>query len=196
MSFLLLWFVFATTVPVAAQEGWSDDDSGGYTDAQSMLTQAAHIFATRFNMRVYPLPTLKVVSREELRAVASRISRGTAGGNLAGLYRTEYRGRTKTLSEIYVVTGLPESTTMAVVAHELAHAWQADNRRGGTSTELHEGFAEWAAYKVMESLGETGEVQRMLRRTDLYGRGLRRMLAIERSYGTQAVIRYARNARG
>ncbi len=109
----------------------------------------------------------------------------------------DLRGETKTRGlfiqegdrrEILVMAGLPLQQTAGVMAHELAHAWQAEHCPGETSRLLREGFAEWVTYRVLLARGADKEAANLLRREDLYGRGFKRMLQIEKRSGKAAVF--------
>ena len=89
---------------------------------------------------------------------------------------------------IYIQTGLPRLLFLQVTAHEYAHAWQGENCPVIHDSTMHEGFAEWLAYHVIGFLGYTNGQQRMSRREDLYGKGLRLVLQIENVSGTSGVI--------
>ena len=91
--------------------------------------------------------------------------------------------------------GLPQIVLLEVLAHEYAHAWQSENCRQDLPIEELEGFAEWVAYKLLDGWGCYRRSERMLRRDDLYGRGLKLVLGWERqgssppSGGEQEVFR-------
>ncbi len=78
---------------------------------------------------------------------------------------------------------------MEVMSHEFAHAWQSEHCHDNLPPEIQEGFAEWVAYKLLEGWGCWKRIDRMLRREDLYGRGLRIMLQWEQMEGQAGVIR-------
>ncbi|HUS14910.1 MAG TPA: protein DA1 [Chloroflexia bacterium] len=96
-----------------------------------------------------------------------------------------YSGR---MRAIYVEYGLPRIFFCEVVAHEYAHAWQMECAPLLSDPELREGFAEWVAYRVVESWGARLRLDRFRQRQDMYGAGLRRMLAWEAASGTAGVI--------
>jgi hypothetical protein len=98
------------------------------------------------------------------------------------------------LRAIYVEYGLPRIFFSEVVAHEYAHAWQAENAPLLADAELREGFAEWVAYKVMESWGCRLRLERFRARQDLYGAGLRRVLGWEAAGGVDEVLERIRRA--
>ncbi len=90
---------------------------------------------------------------------------------------------------IFVEYGLPQIVLLEVVAHEYAHAWQNENCLGELAPETQEGFAEWVAYKLLQGWGCHRRSQRMLRREDIYGRGLKIMLEWEKEGGQAGVFR-------
>lgn len=95
---------------------------------------------------------------------------------------------------IYMQTGLPRTIFLQVAAHEYAHAWQGENCPLLHDPLVREGFAEWVAYKTLESFALDKQRARMLQRADVYGEGLRWALAVERTAGPQAVIQQCRAA--
>lgn len=92
---------------------------------------------------------------------------------------------------IYVQSGLPRLLFLQVAAHEYAHAWQGENcptlaaRRG---VMVHEGFAEWVAYRILGHYGYRRSQERMLEREDVYGQGLKWMLQLESVQGACGVL--------
>lgn len=90
---------------------------------------------------------------------------------------------------IYIQTGLPRMLFLQVAAHEYAHAWQGENSPTLREGLIHEGFAEWVAYRVLGFYGYAHGQERMLARQDLYGQGLRWALAEEAAHGAAGVIR-------
>jgi hypothetical protein len=105
-------------------------------------------------------------------------------GRCFGLYLREGQHRA-----IFVEHGLPRIVLLEVLAHEYAHAWQNEHCPHDASLEIQEGFAEWVAYKLLQSWGCHKRTARMLRRDDLYGLGLQTMLAWEREEGVRGVLR-------
>lgn len=100
-----------------------------------------------------------------------------------GIYVRDGRRRT-----IYVENGLPRILFVQVVAHEWTHAWQAENCPLARDVLIVEGFAEWLAYKVLQAMGASKKMALMTERTDLYGEGLRLMLARETRDGVTGVL--------
>ncbi len=112
--------------------------------------------------------------------------------DLCGLFQKDALGRTS----IRVLSHLSESRVSAVLAHELAHAWQAENCPADQGTRLREGFAEWVAWKALDGLAEAaGERDVIAARTDAYGEGFRLFRGLEERQGMTGALRYARAAR-
>ena len=95
---------------------------------------------------------------------------------------------------IYLQSGLPRMLFLQVAAHEYAHAWQGENCPMLRAGLIHEGFAEWVAYRLIGFYGYSRGQERMLARQDLYGQGLRWALDEEAAHGPQGVIQACRKA--
>jgi hypothetical protein len=96
---------------------------------------------------------------------------------------------------IFIEHGLPRIVLLEVMAHEYAHAWQSENSPPDAPLIVQEGFAEWVAYKLLASWGCYRRSDRMLRRDDLYGRGLRVILGWEAAGGEREVFSKMRTSR-
>lgn len=142
-------------------------------------------------------PHVEVVSRLQMGEVRRRYERRvTAGANVpasgvAGHHVLGFYVRSHGTSAIYVERALPRSLLLGTLAHELGHAWQAEHAPDLRDPLICEGFAEWVAHHVLVARGLRPMAARATRRDDIYGRGLRRMLEIERGGGRDAVIRGA-----
>src|SRR5207237_3268529 len=134
---------------------------------------------------------LKLASRRELLTLIEKSSLHSldadSRGRCFGLFIREGNQRA-----IFVEYGLPQIVLLEVLAHEYAHAWQQENCPVELPAEVQEGFAEWTAYKLLQNWGCTIRVERMLRRDDLYGRGLHHILGWERRSGVEEVFRRVR----
>lgn len=130
---------------------------------------------------------LKLVNRRQLHELIEKSSLhnldADSRGRCFGLFIREGRHRA-----IFVEYGLPQIVLLEVLSHECAHAWQSENWRSGTPPEVQEGFAEWVSYKLLQSWGCKRRSERMLRRDDLYGAGLKLMLDWERESGPEGVF--------
>ena len=109
-------------------------------------------------------------------------------GDLNGLF---YRKGDK--YNIYILYGLREKDLIAVIAHEIAHAWQAENCSDNIALEDQEGFAQWVAYKALSyfSLGDFAGL--MTEGDTVYATGLNKMLNIEKNGGASGVFSYMMN---
>ena len=112
--------------------------------------------------------------------------------DLCGLYFQDGRGN----QSIHVLSHLTEARASAVLAHELAHAWQAENCPEDQGTRLREGFAEWVAWKLLERQDYDAEREVISSRTDEYGLGFRLFAQLEQRQGVDGVLWYARSASG
>jgi hypothetical protein len=94
---------------------------------------------------------------------------------------------------IYVLYGLRKKDLVWVLAHEIAHAWQAENTSGNLGSVDLEGFAQWAAYNSLRHFGYDEFSKTMLNGDSDYSRGLRKMLDIETAGGAEAVFDYIKS---
>jgi hypothetical protein len=110
---------------------------------------------------------------------------------LGGIFTREPDGATR----IQLVSPLTEPRARAVLAHELAHAWQAEHCPEQQGIRIREGFAEWVAWSALEGIDPcSAERSKIEGRSDEYGRGFRIFRAMEEREGRAAAIRYARAA--
>src|SRR6266545_118387 len=109
----------------------------------------------------------------------------TADEKTLGLYQRQGR-----LRAIYLLYGLPKLLFRTVVAHEYAHAWQAESCPLLEDDSLREGFAEWVAYRHLLYLGCTRAAQRMLASSHPYRPLLEQVLALEERVGPAGVLQH------
>lgn len=96
---------------------------------------------------------------------------------------------------MWVVKGYPFWFTSAILAHEHAHAWQQENCPR-QSQDLMEGFAAWVEWRVVKNLGyETFAHNMETLDCPIYGRGLRRCLALEKQVGSAGVLEKVKEMR-
>jgi len=140
-------------------------------------------------------PRLEVVSRLQMGELRRRHERDVPTGPAipaASHHVLGYFVRTHGANTIYVERGLPRSLLLGTLAHELGHAWQAAYPAAERDPVLAEGFAEWIAHHTLVASGLRPVAARATRRDDVYGRGLRQMLEVERHAGSEAVLALAR----
>jgi formylmethanofuran dehydrogenase subunit E len=90
--------------------------------------------------------------------------------------------------KVLILYGLRQGEIFQVLPHEIAHAWQAENCGFDLEAIDLEGFAEWVSYKFLDNVKFEYKREVMLKREDVYGKGLRKMLEIEKRGGQQAVF--------
>ena len=182
-----------------------------YTDALEAMT----------GIVVAPLrrvPPLEVVSRRrmgEIRRAYAPDASQTAGrmpamparggpnaqtgdATATGRHLLGFYVRSQGKPVIYVEAGLTRGLLLGTLAHELGHAWQAEQLGAGASSLdplLSEGFAEWVAYTTLLARSLRTLAARARERQDDYGRGLNRFLEIERVRGRPAALQVARSGR-
>ena len=167
-------------------------------DAQAVYREALAAFERVVGDRLRETPRLEVVSRLRMGEVRRRheragVSMGTA--ETAGHHVLGYFVRSGGASTVYVERALPRGLLLGTLAHELGHAWQTERAPSLRDPLLNEGFAEWVAHHVLLARGQQALAARATRRDDLYGRGLRHFLEIERKGGRGAVLAAARGGR-
>lgn len=136
-------------------------------------------------------PRIEVVGRLQMGEVRRKYEQtptDTGAVVSSGHHILGYFVRSHGVSTIYVERGLPRPLLLGTFAHELGHAWQAEHASAVRDPLLCEGFAEWVAHHALIASGLRPVAARATRRDDLYGKGLRHMLALERSGGPSAVL--------
>ncbi len=94
---------------------------------------------------------------------------------------------------IYVRYGLRKKDLIWVLAHEITHAWQAENCDNNASLSDREGFAQWTAYYALRYYGYDSFAANMTEGSSVYSNGLNKMLEIESRAGRKAVFDYMKN---
>ncbi len=94
---------------------------------------------------------------------------------------------------IYVLYGLRKKDLIGAIAHEITHAWQAENCENDLQLEDLEGFAQWAAYHTLLYFDYEQLAKNMRSGSSTYANGLRKMLEIEKHGGSNAVFVYIKS---
>jgi len=94
---------------------------------------------------------------------------------------------------IYVLYGLRKKDLIGAIAHEITHAWQAENCSHSLQLEDLEGFAQWVAYHTLVYFDYERFARNMPSGNSAYATGLRKMLEIEKHGGSRAVFDYIRS---
>ncbi|HEY7832646.1 MAG TPA: hypothetical protein VIG30_03670 [Ktedonobacterales bacterium] len=155
-----------------------------YDQARGLLEQAAGI-------TLRAAPRLAIVGRREMgevrRRFAAELPTDPGGHHILGFFVRDHAA-----AKVYVEMGLPRPLLLGTLAHELAHAWQIEVAPDVSDPLLREGFAEWVAHHALVAAGFQQAAARATRRDDVYGRGLRHFLGVERRHGQRAVLARAR----
>ncbi len=166
------------------------DDAAAQSLYQMVIEQTRAIF----EKDVQQVPTLRIVGPDELAAVRQRHEPFASGSSAASQHVLGYFEQQGYTRSIYVERALPRATLIGTLAHEYAHAWQADYAPSKQHPQRREGFAEWLSWSVLVALGHTREAARATRREDEYGQGLRHFIALEKRAGRQEVFSEAARA--
>lgn len=154
--------------------------------AKSLFDRAVSIIQGELGLALNVPTSFALVDRTQLQAAVAQagLSEEASTNRTFGLFVREGRKRV-----IYAQCGLPQILMLQVMAHEYAHAWQGENCPLLRNALVREGFAEWLAYKVLSAMGATKKMALMTQRDDVYGQGLRALLAVEQREGVLGVLR-------
>jgi len=138
--------------------------------------------------------TLAMVDRVHLQELFVIAGNDYHCPNVLGYTQSEPDGK-KYEHRISLMTGLPMGSLYAVCAHELTHAWVAENvspnRRRGLARETEEGFCELMAY--LSTVERDDEVEKKSILHNGYTRGqIDLFIAAESSYGLNDVLDWMR----
>jgi len=161
--------------------------------AQELCEYAARIVTDQLGLGLNVGVDFTLVDHKHLQRLATETPRDPDGdrgqAKVVGLYL--HKGRKRVM---YVLLGLPQILLVQTIAHEWAHAWQGENCPLLRDPPVREGFAEWAAYKTLQTMGAVDKMALMEQQNGLYGKGLRQMLELERRDGVSGVLTFCRRA--
>ena len=159
--------------------------------AQSLYQMVIQQSRAIFEKDVQHIPLLRIVEPAELAVVRQRHQLSLPTLSAAKLHVLGFFEQQGQMRAIYIERALPRATLIGTLAHEYAHAWQADHAPHKQDLFRREGFAEWLSWSVLVALGHTREAARATRREDEYGQGLRHFIALEKRAGRTAVFKEA-----
>lgn len=161
------------------------------TSAQTLFERVTRIVTDQLGLNLNVGTDFTLVDDQHLQRLATEASLvpHDGQGKVVGLFIRKGRRRT-----MYILSGLPQILLIQTMAHEWAHAWQGENCPLLKNTLVREGFAEWAAYKTLQTMGATKKMTLMEQQNGLYGEGLRQMLELERRSGVSGVLAFCRQA--
>lgn len=138
---------------------------------------------------------IRPVDRVTIESLFARPGNDFRCPNILGYYQTvEENGERR--HDISLLAGLTATGTRAVYAHELAHAWIADNVPSDRALgrDAKEGFCEWIAYLLMERMNDA-EGMRAIEQ-NAYTRGqFARFRAAQQAFSIPDVIEWMRRGR-
>lgn len=155
-----------------------------YEDAlPSMTREVKNIMKKMLNIEIEHNVEVRMCSAAEMKDKRGTVNWGyfcQDGGNF----------------KVKILRYLTKPNIYKVLAHELAHAWQEENcpPYSNTKKRFSEGFAEWVAYKVLISLGQTNEAQRM--EQGMWGdylEGFKKFKELEEKLGIDKIISQVKN---
>ncbi len=161
------------------------------THAQELGQYAARVVGDQLGLELNIGADFTLVDKRHLQRLAAETSPDLRDGRdkIVGLFI--HKGRRRVM---YVLLGLPQILLIQTVAHEWAHAWQTENCPLLRDPLVREGFAEWTAYKILQTMGASHKMALMKQQNGLYGEGLRRMLELEQRDGVPGVLDFCRRA--
>ena len=160
-------------------------------EAQRLYEETVAAVTVQLGLRLQAGVVFRLVDAPALEQARREGGAIDAEQKTLGLYQ-----RNGAVRMIYALYGLPRLTFRTVVAHEYAHAWQAERCPSLDDLALCEGFAEWVAYRHLLFLGCTAAARRMRAAMHPYRPLLEQMLALEADGGPAAVIRHMLTASG
>ncbi len=159
-------------------------------DAERLLKEVRRIIHRQLGLEIQheiELVLEEMNSGGQIAAAAAKL-KGDEGSPLGeselGLFRR--RGDEFT---IFLLYGVPREMMLETAAHELAHAWQAENCPPTQSEQIREGFAQWVAAQVLKSEQQLKVLAKLEARTDNpYGTGYQMVKRIAERYGAKRTI--------
>ncbi len=158
--------------------------------AEALYERVIDLIRSTLGLRLNLRPRLLLTDHARLVEMArySAAETGHNSQNALALFTRMGRKRVIHLQEF-----LPRIMLIQIVAHEFAHAWQAENCPLLRDPILREGFAEWVSYHALAQFDAQKKIAQMEQRRDGYGDGLRQLLEIEGREGTVGVLNFCRS---
>jgi len=168
-----------------------DDGARIFREIRDSLERMFSRFATFPETNI----TLAMVDRVHLQELFTLAGNDYHCPNILGYTKSETNGNAWG-HEIRLMTGLPLSWLQATCAHELTHAWVAENvspaRRKTLSRDAEEGFCELMSF--LSCSARHDEEQKAMILTNRYTRGqIDLFIAAEATYGLNDVLDWMRH---
>lgn len=160
--------------------------------AEKLYRDVRARLARSLGIKLHSQPDFKLLTYQQMQKLEIDMDGETHSFVPAGKFVQVGQKRT-----IYIQRGQRLQTVMAVIAHEIAHAWQSEQCLDPASLTplLSEGFAEWVAYRILDEVGGQSQQETMRTQNNIYGQGLRHFLAIEKQRGRDGVFTAARGVK-
>lgn len=166
-------------------------------EAEKVLQEAQRVMKQRLGMEIHTPFELVLEALNAKGQVAASLAKMTEGngsplgGAELGLFRRQGNDFT-----IYLLYGMPEEIMLETAAHELTHAWQAENCPDDQSDRIREGFPQWVAAQVLRVKGHGKTFAKLEGRSDHpYGTGYQFMKGIAKRYGTRGLVKRVKTMR-
>ena len=165
---------------------------------ETILTDVSKRFE-KIGLHIKHKPTLNVVDLDTLKKIQKETEGLNTLGDKMGYYRctkmqgTNAFGRKYSSiikADIYILKYIPSDVAYRVLSHELAHAWHEERMDARKPQLIIEGFAEWVSYTLLRQKGLKHMAKSMTTRNDVYGKGLKEMLRIQKKRGFKGVLEY------
>jgi hypothetical protein len=162
-------------------------------DARQVCTEVRdaldHLFSRFLSFPATNLSTA-IVDRVNLHELFKMPGRDYTCPNVLGYISTK-TNRGVIRHSISLLGALPRAELKAVCAHELTHAWQAENvppaRKATLGHDANEGFCELIAYMLMDSQSETDQLKSI--RRNAYTRGqIDLFIEAEQRFGFNQIV--------
>lgn len=98
-------------------------------------------------------------------------------------------------ASVSLEVSLPMDFASEVLAHELGHAWYSRRSPQRAPEHLHEGFAQWVAYRFCQHRGLERQLARIMNRAGPMGFGVRKLLSLERELGRETLLSRLRDGK-
>ena len=159
--------------------------------AQALFEHVTHIVTEQLGLGLNVGADFTLVDNQHLQrlAIEASLDIHDEQSRVIGLFIRKGRRRV-----MVILSGLPRILLIQTMAHEWSHAWQGENCPLLQNTLVREGFAEWTAYKTLQTMGATKKMALMKQQNGLYGDGLRQILELEQRAGVSGVMAFCRQA--
>jgi len=159
--------------------------------AREILKEVREYLVVKYGMEIRSPVILELYSGEEfnLKGIWLQIK------GVSGQYHYENLGKSGMAHMIYLKKGMNKKKFIAILAHELTHAFLRDNDLMGCDRFFREGFARWIEYKTLIDLGLSEEADKIKQiKTWKRGKAVEEIFKLEQKVGIEGVMSALRKA--